>query len=311
MIFSVAAGLSEVLLSPTVAAIPSDNPQADMSFLHSVYGFGVFGAVLASSAALHFVGTERWYVVMIAFAFLPLITAYLFMTSPIPDIKVGSETETVIKRSKARTKGLILCVLCIFFGSCAENTMTNWISSYAESALQIPKIVGDVCGVALFALLLALSRVGFAAFGKSIRPVLLIGMVGSFICYLTAGLVPGVILPFIASILIGCFSAMLWPGTLILMEENIPDPGVAGFAMLAAAGDLGASLAPQLTGIVVDAVSAAPFAAALSSSLSITPDALGLRAGMLVTAVFPLLGTVFVILALRFFKKPKNMHSSK
>jgi MFS family permease len=310
VVFSVAAGLSEVLLSPTVAAIPSERPQSDMSLLHSLYGFGVCAAVLISSAALHFVGTERWYIVMLAFSALPLITAFLFMTSPIPDIKVGSETKAVGKRSKERAKGLALCILCIFFGGCAENTMTNWISSYAESALRIPKVVGDVCGVALFALLLALARAGFAAIGKSIRPVLLVGMIACSVCYLTAGLMPGTVIPFIASILIGLFSAMLWPGTLILMEENVSDPGVAGFAMLAAAGDLGASLAPQLTGIVVDTVSAAPFAERLAASLSVSTDAIGLRAGMLVTAIFPLLGTVAVILALRFFKKPKNMTSS-
>ena len=37
IIFSISAGLSEVLLSPMIAAIPSDNPQRDMSFLHSLY----------------------------------------------------------------------------------------------------------------------------------------------------------------------------------------------------------------------------------------------------------------------------------
>ena len=36
VIFSIAAGLSEVLLSPMIAAIPSKNPQRDMSFLHSL-----------------------------------------------------------------------------------------------------------------------------------------------------------------------------------------------------------------------------------------------------------------------------------
>ena len=41
VIFSVAAGLGEVLLSPTVAALPSDNPERDMSLLHSLYGWGV------------------------------------------------------------------------------------------------------------------------------------------------------------------------------------------------------------------------------------------------------------------------------
>ena len=36
VIFSVAAGLCEVLLSPLVAEIPSENPEKDMSMLHSL-----------------------------------------------------------------------------------------------------------------------------------------------------------------------------------------------------------------------------------------------------------------------------------
>ena len=34
IVFSASAGLSEVLLSPMIAAIPSENPQRDMSLLH-------------------------------------------------------------------------------------------------------------------------------------------------------------------------------------------------------------------------------------------------------------------------------------
>ena len=41
VIFSVAAGLSEVMLSPTIAAIPSDNPGKDMSLLHSIYAWAL------------------------------------------------------------------------------------------------------------------------------------------------------------------------------------------------------------------------------------------------------------------------------
>ena len=49
IIFSVSAGLSEVLLSPVIAAIPSKNPQRDMSLLHSLYAFGVFTMVTIST----------------------------------------------------------------------------------------------------------------------------------------------------------------------------------------------------------------------------------------------------------------------
>ena len=43
------------------------------------------------------------------------------------------------------------------FGSCAENAMSAWISSYMENALHIDKALGDILGVAMFAILLALT----------------------------------------------------------------------------------------------------------------------------------------------------------
>ena len=52
IIFSVASGLSEVMLSPMIAAIPSKNPQRDMSALHSLYAFGVFTVVVISTLFL-------------------------------------------------------------------------------------------------------------------------------------------------------------------------------------------------------------------------------------------------------------------
>ncbi len=311
VIFSVAAGLSEVLLSPTVAAIPSENPGRDMSLLHSIYGFGLFAMVLLGTSLLSLFGTERWYLTMLLLAAFPLLTAFLFMSSPIPEIKIGSETAGTAEKSKRRTIGVALCFGCIFLGSCAENTMNNWISGYLESALGIDKLVGDIFGVALFAILLAMARVAYAKFGKSIGPVLLVGMIGSATCYLIAGLAPGTVLPFIACILTGLFSSMLWPGTLILLEEKVPNAGVAAFALMAAAGDSGASLAPQLAGVIVDAVSAAPFAAELCASLSLSPEALGLRAAMLASAFFPLLGAILVFFTLRYFRKTENMLSVK
>ena len=46
-IFSFAAGLGEVLISPTVAALPSDIPEKDMSILHSLYGYGFVSVVFS------------------------------------------------------------------------------------------------------------------------------------------------------------------------------------------------------------------------------------------------------------------------
>ena len=138
--------------------------------------------------------------------------------------------------------------------------MAQWSSSYLEQALGIPKVLGDIFGVALFSMTLGLGRSLYAKFGKNIFKTLLFGMLGATACYLVAGLSTSIIPAFIACILTGLFTAMLWPGTLIMMEENVPSPSVATYALMAAGGDLGASVAPQLLGIVTDTVSASQFA---------------------------------------------------
>ena len=304
VLFSVSAGLSEVLLSPLIAALPSDNPQRDMSQLHSLYAFGVFTMVLISTLFLKLFGAQNWAYLVLLLATLPLIAAVLFMLSPMPEMNASDSTVRVAK-SKKRSVGLALCVACIFFGSCAENTMSNWISSFMELSLGIDKAIGDILGVAMFAILLGIARISYAKFGKRIERVLLIGMIGSFVCYLIAGLASGVIFSFFACILMGLFTSMLWPGTLILMEERIPGAGVAAFALMASGGDLGASLAPQLMGIVIDRVSVSPFAAELSATLQITPEQVALKTGMLISAVFPLIGICVVLYIMRYFKKNK------
>ncbi|MCQ2436564.1 MAG: MFS transporter [Clostridia bacterium] len=304
VIFSLSAGLSEVLLSPMIAAMPSDNPQKDMSMLHSLYAFGFFTVVAISTLYLKIFGAHNWMYLTLFFAVLPVISAVMFAISPMPEMdndagKAGADG------AKRRTLGLAMFVGCIFFGSCSENVMTNWISGYIEVALGIDKSVGDILGLATFAVLLGLTRTAYARFGKNIGKMLLFGMTGAAVCYLVAGLAPGVIPAFIACILTGVCTAMLWPGTLIMMEENIPDASVAAFALMAAGGDFGASVAPQLMGIVIDNVAASDLAAQLSTQLSISPEQIGLKAGMLLTSVFPILGAVVVILIGRYFKKVK------
>ena len=184
--------------------------------------------------------------------------------------------------------------------------MSNWVSSYMENALHIDKAFGDILGMAAFAILLGLTRIAYAKFGKNIILVLLIGMIGAAACYLIAGLSTSVILAFIACILTGMFTAMLWPGTLIMMEENISTPGVGAYALMAAGGDLGAAVAPQLMGVVVDSVSASTLAVELGAKYHLTVEQIGLKAGMFVSALFPILGIAVVLVLMRYFKKSKK-----
>ncbi len=301
VIFSIAAGLCEVLLSPTVAAIPSEHPEKDMTTLHSLYGYGVVTVVAISTLFLQIWGNHNWMYLTIFWAILPIFASISFCMSPMPPMDLSHAP--VGKNGAKRYTGIILCMLCIFFGSAAENSMTNWVSSYIEGALQIPKAVGDILGLTLFAVLLALTRTVYAKYGKNIYKVLLISMSVSVFCYLIASLSPVSAISMIACVLTGISTSMLWPGTLILMEEKIPNVGVAAYALMAAGGDFGASIAPQTLGVIVDKVSASEWVLPISQTLSVSPEQIGMKVGMLVAAIFPLLGVGVLLYMKKYFKQ--------
>lgn len=301
ILFSIAAGLCEVLLSPTIASIPSDTPDRDMSMLHSLYAYGVVSVVLISTAFLKIFGEANWMYLTMFWAALPIGSFILFSTSPMPEINVTHDPAS--ESGKKRTFGMALCVLCIFLGSAAENGMTNWISGYIENALGISKTLGDILGMASFAVLLGLTRTWYAKYGKNITAFLLGSMIGAVVCYLVAALSKNPIISMIACILTGPCTSMLWPGTLILMEEKFPHPGVTAYALMAAGGDFGGSVAPQMLGAVVDAVAASGWAAGLAPTLSLTVEQLGMKVGMLTASVFPILGVCLLLYIRKYFKK--------
>lgn len=305
VIFSVSAGLSECLLSPTVAALPSKTPERDMSILHSLYAYGVLLVVIVSTLYLTFVGTEYWMYLAMFWAALPLISCLGFCTSPIPDYDVANRSAE--KKAGKRNTAFLLFIACIFFGSAAENAMTNWVSSYVESVLDLDKIWGDILGMALFAVLLGLARSLYAKYGKNIARVLMLGMVGAAACYLTTAFSSNLIISLIACVFTGFCTSMLWPGSLIYMEEKFPGPGVAAYALMAAGGDLGASVTPQLLGFITDKAAAAQWAKELGNTTALTPEQIGMKAGMLTAAIFPTIGIVILLIMKKRFKKPAEI----
>lgn len=304
VIFSVAAGLCEVLLSSLVAALPSGNPERDMSMLHSIYGWGVVSVVLISTLFFNLFGAHNWPYLMMLFVLLSLLACFFFCISPIPEMDVSHNK--VQQKEAKRKVGLFLCAACIFFGSAAENVMTNWISGYMENALHIPKTYGDIFGLALFAILLGTGRSLYAKYGRNISKVMLLSMVGAFVCYLFAGLFPNAVVALVACVIAGLCTSLLWPGTLILMEEKVPSPGVAAYALMAAGGDFGASVAPQTMGIIVDVVSMSAWAENISAKLGVSPEQIGMKAGMLFSAIFPLLGILVILAIIRYFRDKKE-----
>ena len=285
VIYSLSAGLVEVLISPIIAALPADDPDREVSKLHSIYAWGVVAVILVSTLYLLIFGGENWYYLTLFFALVPLTSALLFAGSQLPAMESPQQTAGIANLFK--TKGLWLCVTAIFLGGAAECTMAQWVSGYLEQAMGIPKVWGDVFGVAVFALMLGLGRTLYAKKGKDVTRVLLWGAVGAAICYLVAAVSPSPLVGLLACGLTGFCVSMLWPGCLIAASDRIPHGGVFLYAMMAAGGDLGASVSPQIIGIVTDAAIAFPGIGTLAQSLSLTPEALGMKLGMLVGMLFP------------------------
>ena len=72
-----------------------------------------------------------------------------------------------------------------------------------------------------------------------------------------------------------------------MASERFPSGGMFIYAMIAAGGDLGASVAPQLIGIITDTVIEIPKAAAFAETHGFTPEQLGMKSGMLIGMLFP------------------------
>jgi len=299
VIFSVSSGLCEVLISPVIAAIPSDNPEREMSKLHSTYAWGVVAVVIISTLFLHFCGRENWRFLAILWALVPLAAAILFSRAKLPPMQVESADQK--QKTRLIPRGFMLFVACIFLGGAAECTMSQWVSGFVENVLKLPKVLGDIFGMAFFAVMLGLGRTMYAKYGKRIASVMLMGMAGATICYLVAGVSLNPVVGLIACALTGICTSMLWPGTLIYAGEKFPDIGVAAYALLAAGGDFGASVAPQMVGIVADTVGASSFAQKLSNMLSIHAEQIGMRAGILTAGIFPLAGIVLLLYMKKYF----------
>ncbi len=286
IIFSASSGLAEVLISPVIAAIPAKDPDREMSKLHSVYAWGAVFVIVTATLFVLFFGGENWQYLVTALAIIPLTASILFFKSQIPAMETPEKTSGALKFMK--NKKLWLCFFAIFLGGASELIMAQWSSGFLEKALGIPKLWGDIFGVAMFAVTLGTGRTLYAKIGKNISNALLWGGVGATACYLLAALSPIPIFGLLGCACTGFCVSMLWPGSLVVASEYFPTGGVFIYAMMAAGGDMGASVGPQLVGVVTDLVMSNSTLSQLAISFKLTSEQLGMKAGILLGAIFPL-----------------------
>lgn len=309
VIFAASSGLAEVLISPIIAALPSEHPDRDMSLLHSIYAWGVVGVVILSAVFLKIFDIYRWQILVAIFCLIPLAAFVLFSRCTIPNVissdESGERLGALVKR------GVLLFVASIFAGGFSECVMAQWSSGYLERALGIEKFYGDVFGVAAFALFLGLGRTLYSKIGKNIERTLILGFSGAALCYLTAALTKSSVLGLIACGLTGFCTSMLWPGSLILVSDKLVNCGVTVYALMAAGGDLGAAIGPQMVGIVTDAVAANERLVVFAQELGLDGEALGMKIGFLISMLLGFFGIAAVLKVKKRFagEKMKNKTS--
>ena len=147
----------------------------------------------------------------------------------------------------------------------------------------------------MFAVMLGLGRSLYGKYGKNIEKVLFFSGIGATLCYLVCVISPLPIFGLIACALTGFCTAMMWPGSLVVSSARITTGGVFIYAMMAAGGDMGAAVGPQLVGLVTDMVVGFDGAANWAQSLGLTVEQLAMKLGLCVGLLFPLI-SIFIFL---------------
>lgn len=280
-LYSIGSGLLEVLVSPVVESCPTDNKTGAMSLLHSFYCWGTVGVIAISTLFFVAFGRENWRILTIVWAVFALLNGIFFCTVPI--IEPKDEPAKEKSPSLFKNKIFIIAIILMICSGAAELAMSQWASTFAETALNVSKTIGDLAGPMAFAVLMGTGRIIFSKLSKKINTekYLIASSVLCIFSYLIACLSSNAILSLIGCALCGLSVSAMWPGTISLSTKAMPNISTAMFAFLAVAGDIGCTSGPTLIGWLTDLLGG------------------NLKSGLLFSIVFP----VIMIIAMIILKK--------
>jgi MFS family permease len=156
MLYAIGSGLIEVLVSPIVEACPFENKEGTMSLLHSFYCWGAVGVILGSTIFFTVFGIENWKLLTVIWALIPLYNTLNFIKCPIERLVEDGNSMGITKLLK--TPLFWLMIILMICSGASEATMAQWASAFTESAIKVPKAIGDLAGPCLFAVFMGISR---------------------------------------------------------------------------------------------------------------------------------------------------------
>ena len=299
VLYAMGGGIIEVMVSPIVEALPGEHKEKAMSMVHSFYCWGQAAVVLISTLLLWRFSQGMWRLLPIGWALIPLANSVAFARVPL--MPATPESERTKIGTLLKSKAFFIAILMMVASGSAELSMSQWSSLFAEQALGVNKVLGDLLGPCAFALCMAFTRMMYGLHGEKVAVdrALVLSAALCIVCYLTAVLSTIPFLALIGCALCGVSVGLMWPGTVSATARRFPLGGTAMFGLLAISGDIGCSVGPWLTGVVSDAMQSSAWGASLMAQLSLSAEQLGLKAGLLVAAVFPVLLLVCALIRAR------------
>ena len=303
---AIGGGIIDIVGSPIVESLPTDGKAANMSLLHSFYCWGQMTVVVVTTLLIWLFGRGIWNYIPIMWALIPLYNAFKFARVPILPLVPDGKTMPVSEL--LRSPVFFLALLLMMSAGSSEITMSQWSSLFAETGLGVPKVVGDLVGPALFALFMAIGRTFYGVRGDKInlQTALQACSLLCIVCYGLAVFADAPLLALLGAALCGVSVSLMWPGTLSLSAAKFPRGGTAMFAFLAIFGDIGASVGPWLTGVISDWSQSSALIQQWGTARGLRLEQIGLRAGLLLGMVFPVLMLVGVTAMKKGAKQPVN-----
>ncbi len=278
-VYATGSGLMEVILSPMIEMLPTSNKSGNMAVLHSFYCWGQMVVVPLTTFLVLWLGYENWSYIPLLWSIVPFINMLSFLKVPIVEPDPEQKQSGLLELLK--TPKFAVYMLMMLCAGASEIAMSQWASLFIESALGVPKAVGDVAGPCIFALFMALGRVIYAKFSKkvSFTRLLLWLNVLCTVCYVTVALSKLAVLSLIFCALCGFSVSISWPGIYSAGSRSFKTGGAVMYSAFAMCGDTGCSLGPWLIGVVAE-----------YSNLNM---------GILAASVFPIIMVICTVYLLR------------
>jgi len=252
IVFAIGGGLIEVLVSPIVESLPGEAKASTMSLLHSFYSWGQVLVIVLSTLALLLIGHDLWFVIPLGWSLLPIVTLIKFVKVPL--VPLVEESERISLKKLITSKAFLLALLLMVCSGATEQAMGQWASLFAEEGLGLSKVMGDLLGPCLFAVMMGIARTLYGVKGTkiNIHKTLPICSLLCILSFVITAIVPIPAVALLGCALCGLGVGLMWPGTLSITAASHPAGGTAMFAIMALSGDMGCSIGPWLTGLVAE-----------------------------------------------------------